>query len=79
MLRSLPLRGAWIEISCATDKNIFITSLPLRGAWIEIIAYVFTTSPLPRSLPLRGAWIEILLEASIGTFDEVAPFAGSVD
>ena len=35
--RSLPLRGAWIEI---LEANTFTAdvewSLPLRGAWIEI-------------------------------------------
>ena len=36
MTRSLPVRGAWIEME--TDKKVseLIQSLPVRGAWIEI-------------------------------------------
>ncbi len=35
--QSLPVRGAWIEIS--TQRKTFLTaskSLPVRGAWIEM-------------------------------------------
>ncbi len=36
--KSLPLRGAWIEM-CASLVLIALTpSLPLRGAWIEMSA-----------------------------------------
>ena len=38
MQRSLPLRGAWIEMTmrlCCLPARL-IQSLPLRGAWIEI-------------------------------------------
>ncbi len=56
---SLPLRGAWIEISYAKCKNIIkMQSLPLRGAWIEIYEQGNVSSALV-SLPLRGAWIEM--------------------
>ena len=35
--RSLPMRGAWIEISAGSGNLSFTgTSLPMRGAWIEI-------------------------------------------
>ena len=36
-LMSLPVRGAWIEIT-ARDANLscVLASLPVRGAWIEI-------------------------------------------
>ena len=58
VLRSLPVRGAWIEMK--TQKSFALTrwSLPVRGAWIEI------RSPAPGrkrrwSLPVRGAWIEM--------------------
>ena len=33
---SLPLRGAWIEMSAIMARNYAEASLPLRGAWIEI-------------------------------------------
>ena len=35
---SLPLRGAWIEMSRIKTGYLPILSLPLRGAWIEIAA-----------------------------------------
>ena len=35
--RSLPLRGAWIEIATCNIQNKYaVMSLPLRGAWIEM-------------------------------------------
>ena len=37
MLKSLPLRGAWIEMgNIDSDGTVWLKSLPLRGAWIEI-------------------------------------------
>ena len=35
---SLPVRGAWIEISNTGATADSVTSLPVRGAWIEISA-----------------------------------------
>ena len=35
--RSLPVRGAWIEIDRLDRPAGDIPSLPVRGAWIEII------------------------------------------
>ena len=34
--RSLPVRGAWIEIAKAKIESVKPRSLPVRGAWIEI-------------------------------------------
>ena len=34
--KSLPLRGAWIEIVINKNNRPVNMSLPLRGAWIEI-------------------------------------------
>ena len=34
--KSLPVRGAWIEISLNHTNDALKTSLPVRGAWIEI-------------------------------------------
>ena len=34
--RSLPVRGAWIEILTFPDFHKRSLSLPVRGAWIEI-------------------------------------------
>ena len=36
LFRSLPVRGAWIEIDVKCLKSRKILSLPVRGAWIEI-------------------------------------------
>ena len=33
---SHPVRGAWIEIWCATFVSACAMSHPVRGAWIEI-------------------------------------------
>ena len=35
-LESLPVRGAWIEITYAVGITYKYVSLPVRGAWIEI-------------------------------------------
>ena len=36
MARSLPVRGAWIEIYAGDIQEAEDASLPVRGAWIEI-------------------------------------------
>ena len=33
---SLPMRGAWIEITLLAMLLLIVASLPMRGAWIEI-------------------------------------------
>ena len=35
--QSLPVRGAWIEISLGIVHTVLQGSLPVRGAWIEIL------------------------------------------
>ena len=58
-LKSLPVRGAWIEMVETLLIGIVRSwSLPVRGAWIEIKdrrKYIKRSA----SLPVRGAWIEI--------------------
>ena len=34
--KSLPMRGAWIEIAVGITMDQMMKSLPMRGAWIEI-------------------------------------------
>ena len=34
--RSLPVRGAWIEITSGVCRLMVLPSLPVRGAWIEM-------------------------------------------
>ena len=36
-IRSLPSRGAWIEIMYTNTPRAVWMSLPSRGAWIEIV------------------------------------------
>ena len=58
--QSLPVRGAWIEISTARPTQLPRRSLPVRGAWIEIWKYNERHAIDFTSLPVRGAWIEML-------------------
>ena len=58
--KSLPVRGAWIEIPCAAGADHpKHRSLPVRGAWIEIRTAALHAA-IAASLPVRGAWIEML-------------------
>ena len=80
MLRSLPTRGAWIEMLVADGcSETFGKSLPTRGAWIEIGVYWILKNTGAMSLPTRGAWIEIAASVFDGTDVKVAPHTGSVD
>ena len=50
IIESLPVRGAWIEISSYSDVMLNQKSLPVRGAWIEItyavgITYKYAVAP----------------------------------
>ena len=38
--KSLPTRGAWIEIWYAVLASMPYASLPTRGAWIEIDSWI---------------------------------------
>ena len=77
--RSLPPRGAWIEIAVAVAAPLLGESLPPRGAWIEIITG-WAETQRQRSLPPRGAWIEMgHLDSNVGSRLVVAPPTGSVD
>ena len=78
--QSLPVRGAWIEMTFALGaKRRWKKSLPVRGAWIEMSALPLCNSCSKRSLPVRGAWIEISSSQAFMNFPTVAPRAGSVD
>ena len=59
--KSLPVRGAWIEISrFLYPEEKSPASLPVRGAWIEMPG-ADCRKRIVSSLPVRGAWIEIFL------------------
>ena len=34
--KSLPVRGAWVEMSPRGGVRVLCRSLPVRGAWVEI-------------------------------------------
>ena len=77
--KSLPVRGAWIEISLRKKFAKNLESLPVRGAWIEIMPFSGQLCRQDSSLPVRGAWIEIIRCKGESRRDYVAPRAGSVD
>ena len=60
IMKSLPVRGAWIEMACVAVCFSQAVSLPVRGAWIEMDFVIVMVSQVKWSLPVRGAWIEIL-------------------
>ena len=77
--RSLPVRGAWIEIPLSgLELSKLSGSLPVRGAWIEIPKSNSSCKTIA-SLPVRGAWIEIPALDMACPFPAVAPCEGSVD
>ena len=43
---SLPVRGAWIEITCLCQVEVLCRSLPVRGAWIEIAEISLSAIPI---------------------------------
>ena len=62
-LRSLPVRGAWVEIYRALGFENEVESLPVRGAWVEIMRSArprgshFGRSPCgERGLKSPAAW-----------------------
>ena len=76
---SLPVRGAWIEISQIQAKHQGNSvSLPVRGAWIEI-GRSNHDHRYSVSLPVRGARIEILQRSLVVLVGFVAPCEGSED
>ena len=63
-MRSLPLRGAWIEIMYIKKSGVKQMSLPLRGAWIEIGVAVLTQVPSSRS-PCGERGLKFFLSLSV--------------
>ena len=77
--KSLPVRGAWIEIvaSCPVFSSTYGRSpcgeRGLKCAMWKVVSGTKT------SLPVRGAWIEMEHNWRIRCYAGVAPRAGSVD
>ena len=78
-MRSLPVRGAWIEIDMHDSPDPASLSLPVRGAWIEILYQWGVYITANASLPVRGAWIEICVWRLVARLSFVAPCEGSED
>ena len=77
-MKSLPVRGAWIEIRrecCAA--MCAQSSLPVRGAWIEIGMYQTPAWRKEVSLPVRGAWIEMRRVVAHPDVDVSLPVRGA--
>ena len=75
--RSLPVRGAWVEILNLRRNVRILASLPVRGAWVEILPLSVRGS-FCTSLPVRGAWVEMETIWKRRMMFTVAPRAGSV-
>ena len=66
VLLSLPLRGAWIEISgCSAQRHTHGRRSPYGERGLKSLLSC-SNAPWPESLPLRGAWIEIPNAPSLG-------------
>ena len=76
---SLPMRGAWIEISSVkSNKTVADSRSPCGERGLK---YQQSVQGLDgcMSLPMRGAWIEIYPGSVYCPERTVAPHAGSVD
>ena len=76
---SLPVRGAWIEISPFWYRAISNSRRSPCGERGLKFFSVFHSLFITSSLPVRGAWIEMHFFAIFQDFILVAPRAGSVD
>ncbi len=76
---SLPVRGAWIEISSAEEAvEAAVGRSPCGERGLKSFVQV-DADDFAGSLPVRGAWIEIDRYTYEYGADGVAPRAGSVD
>ncbi len=78
-VRSLPVRGAWIEMSVWLHPQSQRSSLPVRGAWIEIASARSGEWRKSCRSPCGERGLKYLNLAPIGSGFQVAPRAGSVD
>ena len=76
--QSLPVRGAWVEISAPSDgKAKPSRRSPCGERGLKFRAVLANLHKLG-SLPVRGAWVEIASVVSLIQISQVAPRAGSV-
>ena len=79
MDKSLPVRGAWIEIDAYLKNSLkFAGRSPCGERGLKLTA-ADGGSKWSLSLPVRGAWIEIVQSWYWQLRRRVAPRAGSVD
>ncbi|EIT88131.1 hypothetical protein A200_06127 [Parascardovia denticolens IPLA 20019] len=78
-LRSLPARGAWIEIKNDQIEGVDEDGRSPQGERGLKYRMIATGEPAIMSLPARGAWIEIVSGSKPGRRGSVAPRKGSVD
>ena len=77
--KSLPSRGAWIEIPPGRNTRLSRPVAPLTGSVDRNHAAISSARDTTASLPSRGAWIEMGIHVKKCTFRPVAPLTGSVD
>ncbi len=53
-LKSLPARGAWVEMTVTGAKFLQAKSLPARGAWVEM-GKIFPRAMLENVAPRTGS------------------------
>ena len=75
---SLPVRGAWVEISISESAASRAKSLPVRGAWVEILNAVLAGNYLSGRSPCGERGLKYHYICDLGPTLEVAPRAGSV-
>ena len=77
--RSLPTRGAWIEIGVSDTSAVNLISRSPHGERGLKFIYNLNPNTTVASLPTRGAWIEIEYGTQAVRENIVAPHTGSVD
>ena len=75
--KSLPTRGAWIEISGASSAKSNHTCRSPHGERGLKSSVMLFPAALARSLPTRGAWIEILYHIGEYNVDTSLPTRGA--
>ena len=80
-MKSLPMRGEWIEIPITTRTYQFTASLsPCGESGLKFLHLLWVRPSTEASLPMRGEWIEIdLLQLHVKAPAQVSPHAGRVD
>mgnify|MGYP003100464569 CR=1 FL=1 len=75
--RSLPVRGAWIEMDYPTDKASINSRRSPCGERGLKCYHFYTRKAAAKSLPVRGAWIEIAINGTSDYPTESLPVRGA--